>query len=107
MTGDGDDETEDELEGFISFQTVFFFILVPPIMLKSAFDLHQKEFINNLDTVLLHGVLGTIINFLLVGGCLCIGEHFRPEYFEPYSKNTTQAAIFLFSSLVSAVGIKT
>ena len=86
---------------------MFFFILVPPIMLESAFELHRKEFINNVSTVLLHGVLGTIINFLLVGGCLCISEHFRPEYFEPYSKNTSHAAIFLFSSFICAVGNKT
>ena len=83
---------------------MFFFILVPPIMLKSVFELHRQEFINNISTVLLHGVLGTIINFLLIGGCLCISNHFRPEYIEPSSEKPTHAAIFLFSSFICAVG---
>lgn len=86
---------------------MFFFVLLPPIMLDAAFDLHRKEFLNNLSTVLLHAVLGTSINFLLVGGCLCIGYYHQAEYFGPASSNTTRAEIFLFSSLVSAVGIKT
>ena len=74
-------------------------------MLESAFTLHNKVFIRNLNTVLLHAVLGTALNFLLVGGGLCIGNHNRPEAFEPFSQNTSQADIFLFSSLVSAVGM--
>ena len=81
----------------------FFFILLPPIMLESAFSLHKKEFINNLSTVLLHAVLGTTINFLLVGGCLCIARDNRPEYFPVPSYNISTAHIFLFSSLISAV----
>ena len=84
-----------------TFQTLFFFILLPPKMLESAFSLHKKEFINNLSTVLLHAVLGTAINFLLVGGCLCLANDYRPKYFPGY--NTSSAEIFLFSSLISAV----
>ena len=72
-------------------------------MLESAFSLHKKEFINNLSTVLLHAVLGTTINFLLVGGCLCIARDHRPEYFPVPSYNISSAHIFLFSSLISAV----
>ena len=101
-----DDGTNDvELEELPRFETVFFWILLPPIMLEAAFDLHKKDFINILTTVLLHAVLGTFINFFLVGGCLCIGYYHQTEYFGPASKNTTHAEIFVFSSLVSAVGI--
>ena len=87
------------------FQTLFFFILVPPIMLESAFALHEKVFINILSTVLLHAVIGTIINFLFVGGCLCLANNYRPDSWKDVdSQNLTSAEIFLFSSLISAVG---
>ena len=105
VNGNGDGKHNDELEQLPSFQTMFFWILLPPIMLEAAFDLHKKDFINNLTTVLLHAVLGTFINFFLVGGCLCIGYYHQTEYFGQESKNITRAEIFLFSSLVSAVGM--
>ena len=80
-------------------------------MLEAAFDLRNKNFTNNLPTVLLHAVLGTFINFFLVGGCLCIGYYHQTGFWDSgifgnATNTTTRAELFLFSSLVSAVGMK-
>uniref|UniRef100_T1JHJ5 Cation/H+ exchanger transmembrane domain-containing protein n=1 Tax=Strigamia maritima TaxID=126957 RepID=T1JHJ5_STRMM len=46
----------------------FFLFLLPPIMLESAYSLHDRAFAENIGTVLLYAVVGTIIN------CFTIGE---------------------------------
>ena len=51
---------------------LFFYLLLPPIILEAAFALHNKVFINNIRTVLLYAVIGTVINFLLIGGGLIL-----------------------------------
>ena len=45
----------------------FFIFLLPPIMLDSAYSLHDRNFIDNLGTILLFAVVGTLINTFLMG----------------------------------------
>ncbi|XP_074658542.1 Na(+)/H(+) exchanger beta-like isoform X3 [Tubulanus polymorphus] len=48
----------------------FFLFLLPPIILEASYSLHDRAFYDNLGTVLLFAVLGTIINWLLIGPML-------------------------------------
>ncbi|XP_033104347.1 Na(+)/H(+) exchanger beta-like isoform X2 [Anneissia japonica] len=56
---------------FISFdETTFFLYLLPPIILESAYSLYDRVFSNNLGTILLYAVVGSLLNFGLIGGSL-------------------------------------
>uniref|UniRef100_A0A0X3PK44 Sodium/hydrogen exchanger n=1 Tax=Schistocephalus solidus TaxID=70667 RepID=A0A0X3PK44_SCHSO len=46
---------------------LFFNILLPPIVLESAYSLYNKTFAELLGPILLFAVLGTVLNFLLIG----------------------------------------
>ncbi|XP_054720278.1 Na(+)/H(+) exchanger protein 7-like isoform X2 [Uloborus diversus] len=45
----------------------FFLFLLPPIVLESAYSLHDRAFFSNLGTILLYAVVGTIINCFIIG----------------------------------------
>ncbi|CAH1783477.1 unnamed protein product [Owenia fusiformis] len=49
---------------------VFFLILLPPIILEAAYSLYNREFVDNVGTILLYAVVGTIINCFVIGPCL-------------------------------------
>ncbi|EFO89844.1 CRE-PBO-4 protein [Caenorhabditis remanei] len=58
---------------FLEFSTkVFFFYLLPPIILESAYSLKDRAFIENIGTILLYAVLGTILNIVLLSLALLI-----------------------------------
>ncbi|VDM05416.1 unnamed protein product [Schistocephalus solidus] len=46
---------------------LFFNILLPPIVLEAAYSLYNKTFAELLGPILLFAVLGTVLNFLLIG----------------------------------------
>ncbi|XP_055958448.1 Na(+)/H(+) exchanger protein 7 [Patella vulgata] len=48
----------------------FFMFLLPPIILESAFSLHDRTFAENLGSVLLFAVVGTILACFMLGGTL-------------------------------------
>ena len=79
---------------------LFFFYLLPPIILEAAYCLHNKHFFDNIRSILLFAVLGTIINFLLIGGLLILVQNLN---WIDTSGKSTSVQIFLFSSLISAV----
>ena len=89
---------------------LFFYILLPPIILESAYSLHNKIFIDNVRTIILFAVVGTVMNFLMIGGVLIFAQNTNPYLSEQYTNstessvsNTTDVQILLFSSLISAV----
>ena len=89
---------------------LFFYILLPPIILESAYSLHNKIFIDNVRTIILFAVVGTVMNFLMIGGVLIFAQNTNPYLSEQYNNstessvsNTTDVQILLFSSLISAV----
>ncbi|XP_064113705.1 LOW QUALITY PROTEIN: Na(+)/H(+) exchanger beta-like [Macrobrachium nipponense] len=49
---------------------MFFFILLPPIVLESAYSLHDRSFFDNLGTVLVYAVVGTMFNIFAIGPTL-------------------------------------
>lgn len=77
----------------------FFFILLPPIILESAYSLHDKTFFNNIRTILLYAVVGTLINVFLVGSSLFVVEQFG--WFG--REDIPLVECFTFSTLISAV----
>ena len=78
---------------------LFFYILLPPIILESAYSLHNKVFLDNLGTILLYAVPGTAFNFLLTGALLVLTESWRLVSGE----GPSPAETFLWASLISAV----
>ncbi|KAH3812598.1 Na(+)/H(+) exchanger protein 7-like [Dreissena polymorpha] len=48
----------------------FFLYLLPPIILESAFSLHDRTFADNIGGVLLFAVVGTVLNCFLIGPSL-------------------------------------
>ncbi|XP_068238479.1 probable Na(+)/H(+) antiporter nhx-9 [Palaemon carinicauda] len=49
---------------------MFFFILLPPIVLESAYSLHDRAFFDNLGTVIIYAVIGTMFNIFAIGPTL-------------------------------------
>ncbi|KAF5399450.1 Sodium/hydrogen exchanger [Paragonimus heterotremus] len=81
--------------------TLFFNYLLPPIVLESSYSLYNRTFSEYLGVVLIFAVLGTILNFLIIGfalyGLQAAGA-FGPEPTEFDLKG-----MLLFSSLIVAV----
>lgn len=98
----------------------FFFYMLPPIILDAGYFMPNRLFFDNLGTILLMAVIGTIFNVATIGelGKL-IGRSFDKQTFSPISTGgslyfcgmagffgdiqTPLLDTFLFSSLISAV----
>jgi len=61
------EKTEYQSGVFTFTPHLFFFALLPPIILEAAYSLYDKAFFDNLPTILIMAVFGTFINFLLIG----------------------------------------
>uniref|UniRef100_A0A5K3FAX5 Sodium/hydrogen exchanger n=1 Tax=Mesocestoides corti TaxID=53468 RepID=A0A5K3FAX5_MESCO len=53
---------------------LFFNILLPPIMMESAYSIYTRKFAEILPTILLFAVIGTVLNFLFIGLGLYVVE---------------------------------
>jgi len=95
--GEGQKEVDTVLPRFSS--DMFFLYLLPPIILEASWSLYNNNFFSNIRAILLFAVVGTIINFLLIGGLLLIVVN--ADLVSTNSLTTIQ--IFLFASLISAV----
>ncbi|XP_046442645.1 Na(+)/H(+) exchanger protein 7-like [Daphnia pulex] len=93
---------------------LFFFILLPPIILEASYSLYDRAFADNTGTVLFYAVIGTIFNTFVIGlsllGLVSIGwignvhipEGTGVELSAPsYTLQTTDCLVF--SALISAV----
>ncbi|XP_063851745.1 probable Na(+)/H(+) antiporter nhx-9 isoform X2 [Scylla paramamosain] len=78
---------------------MFFFILLPPIVLESAYSLHDRAFFDNLGTVLVFALIGTLFNIATIGPTL-YGLNLAGAM---GSINFTFTEGLVFSSLISAV----
>ena len=78
---------------------MFFFLLLPPIILESAYSLYDKTFFNHINTVLLYAVLGTLLNVFFVGSSIFLVEQFG--WFG--REDIPLVECFTFSTLISAV----
>ncbi|XP_060667028.1 sodium/hydrogen exchanger 3 isoform X10 [Drosophila nasuta] len=77
----------------------FFFYMLPPIILDAGYFMPNRMFFDNLGTILLMAVVGTIFNVATIGGslyacgvCGIFGDE-TPKLLD----------VFLFASLISAV----
>merc|ERR1719259_1438209 len=86
--------------GFPSFSSeTFFLYLLPPIILESAYSLHDRAFFDNIGTVLIFAVFGTMLNVFIVGpGLYALSLAGAMGDFP-----LTISEALVFSSLVSAV----
>ena len=78
---------------------LFFFYLLPPIILEASWSLYNSNFFSNIRSILLFAVAGTVINFLLIGALLlavCDAGLVS-------TTDMTPIQIFLYASLISAV----
>ena len=86
---------------------LFFLYLLPPIILEAAYCLHNKHFFDNIRSILLFAVVGTVINFLLTGGLLILVQYLGLIGFQEDSEGNyvslSIVEILLFASLISAV----
>ncbi|XP_075153035.1 na[+]/H[+] hydrogen exchanger 2 isoform X15 [Haematobia irritans] len=79
----------------------FFFYMLPPIILDAGYFMPNRMFFDNLGTILLMAVVGTIFNIATIGGslyaCGIAGIFGAPEDTPRFLD------IFIFASLISAV----
>ncbi|VDN12016.1 unnamed protein product [Dibothriocephalus latus] len=80
---------------------LFFNILLPPIVLESAYSLYNQKFAQILGPILIFACLGTVLNFLLIGtGLLVVDQAIglgNPQLGLSYRE------YLLFASLIVAV----
>ncbi|XP_071452344.1 probable Na(+)/H(+) antiporter nhx-9 [Hetaerina americana] len=91
---------------------LFFLVLLPPVILESAYSLYNATFFDNLPTILLFAVVGTIFNTFSIGFLLNV-LHNNSWMGDWYSGNTpgeevvfsdiTLSELLIFSALISAV----
>jgi NhaP-type Na+/H+ or K+/H+ antiporter len=58
-------ENEQYLNMFAFNNEIFFYVLLPPIIFASGFNMRRKRFFDNLGYILLFGVVGTIVSFAI------------------------------------------
>ncbi|XP_065828418.1 sodium/hydrogen exchanger 8-like isoform X2 [Oscarella lobularis] len=77
--------------------TMFFLVLLPPIIFESGYSLHKGNFFQNLGSIIIFAVIGTAISAVVVGGGLFILGKANVVY------QLTIIESFAFGSLISAV----
>lgn len=77
--------------------TVFFLVMLPPIIFESGYSLHKGNFFSNLGSIVVFAVIGTAISAITVGGGLYILGQAKISY------ALTAKQSFGFGALISAV----
>ena len=73
QSGDNYFEEHIEFDG-----SVFFFMLLPPIILDSGYNMQKSRFFKNIDSILLFAVIGTSFSTWVIGSILYYsGQHFE------------------------------
>ncbi|KAA0188841.1 Sodium/hydrogen exchanger [Fasciolopsis buskii] len=80
---------------------LFFIYLLPPIVLEASYSLYNRTFSEYLGIVLLFAVLGTIINFVLIG--FAMYGLYKSGAFGAPAIDVDLKTMLLFSSLIVAV----
>ncbi|XP_014676007.1 PREDICTED: sodium/hydrogen exchanger 8-like [Priapulus caudatus] len=77
--------------------TLFFLLMLPPIIFESGYNLHKGNFFQNIGSILTFAVLGTTVSAFIIGG----GLYFLGQAEVVYTFSAVES--FAFGSLISAV----
>ncbi|XP_054164933.1 sodium/hydrogen exchanger 8-like [Oppia nitens] len=77
--------------------TMFFLVLLPPIIYESGYNLHKGNFFQNIGSILVFAIIGTSISAFVIGG----GVYILGLADVAYKMTFTES--FAFGSLISAV----
>lgn len=77
--------------------TVFFIVLLPPIIFESGYNLHKGNFFQNIGSIMVFAIFGTVISAVFIGG----GVYLLGKAEVAYELNMVES--FAFGSLISAV----
>lgn len=87
---------------------LFFFMILPPIIFSAGYSLRRKRFFQNIHLIMIFGIGGTIVNFLLIA----LGGYYFPKLlpqydFGPFSwqKSLLFASVLAGSDEVSALSL--
>lgn len=82
-------------------KTLFFNVLLPPIILDAAYSLYDRDFLANLGSVIQFAVIGTLFNVFLIGyGLYALN---KLNVLGTFPGELTAIQCLVFSSLISAV----
>ena len=99
---DKEKETQDLIHEIdLSSPHIFFFLLLPPIILEAAFSLHDRTFVENIGSILLFAVVGTVLVCFMLG--ITLFGLYKAGGFDLGDKTLSFTQIMIFSSLISAV----
>ncbi|RUS80101.1 hypothetical protein EGW08_012147 [Elysia chlorotica] len=77
--------------------TIFFIVLLPPIIFEGGYNLHKGNFFHNIGSIMVFAVVGTVISAMIVGG----GIYLLGQAEVVFQFNLVES--FAFGSLISAV----
>ncbi|OWF54577.1 sodium/hydrogen exchanger 8-like [Mizuhopecten yessoensis] len=77
--------------------TIFFIVLLPPIIFESGYNLHKGNFFQNIGSILIFAIFGTVISAMVVGGGIYLLGRAKIAY------ELDLVESFAFGSLISAV----
>ena len=90
-------DTETQFNKTLIFKPeIFFMVLIPPIMFEAGFSLNKNDFFNNIGTILIFAVLGTMLTAIIFGVLL----YLLCNLFWVYKFSFIQT--LLFGALISA-----
>lgn len=83
---------------------IFFLCLLPPIILDAGYFLPIRPFVENIGTILMFAVVGTLWNAFFVGGFIyAVCQLAQDKYGEINLGNIGILPCLLFGSIISAV----
>lgn len=86
-----------------------FYLIVPPIIFSAGYNMKKQRFFKNLSYISIYGVLGTVMNFVLMSQILSYLNDL--DQFSFYTKNGQRcndkikfdsSEMYLFSALISS-----
>ena len=90
--------TSDQGSAFTFSPEIFFFLLLPPIMIEAGYTLKRKQFFKNFGTIAMYAFAGTLVTCLAFGGILYTFAAYRLIPLE--GQNPIECLIF--GALISA-----